>query len=1089
MAESSSSGLLRSLIKDSGTCAGNPGFREWKLKLREAINFHSSELLSVLNGTARPTETATSMDAVAAWDKANSRPYSLLFFATTGPAQQTVRTQAGKEPNSTGNGAAAWKALNARFDAHTQEARRACHRDLFNLRHNAGQDPIDFFTKGWDLRLRLKVLGEEVSDDVYLDIMLSGLTEAPEFKFIREIHYRSEFTSVDRLQETANRFYVDKQSRNESGPVVSGRGAAMAAASSTDQCHHCKAYGHFQRDCPQQVRKNRSSQRGKKPGKHKRGSGGSGQPKWCSYHNTTSHSDAECHKQLALRTNKQKELQGLAANLALLQSAAHAGFSNPGGAHLVQSSPAAAAAAPAPLAQSSPAAAAPAPTEPPSFGFSYSALISSLPETGSKPAASSLPPQDHRLPSGFFGAFMATPAELSLAPFRSDGSSIRMVVDSGATGNYLDPALTPGLRSRMRDVEDLRVPHTIVAAGQQLLHGVTAGTILGTVTDDSGNDRHVSLRIVLVPRLGTNLFSVTAAMLNGVASLFYPTCPRLESEGLVIPMQSHGVDGSTGKLVCSIQVRLRAGTADLNAPAGLALKVESASLWHRRMGHINAKSLDVLRKQSAGVEYAGDLKDCSVCPLGKSAQQPHAKQAACGVLRPFQLVTVDTLGPFTPVALGGFKYAVKFVDQQTKWKEVVLTKDKTHAVDALELFNKGTVIPTGERIHCIRADQGTEFTSAVYRQYCQDVGIQLQFASPNTPQQIGANERAGRTIVNIVRCMFADSTLPNFLWGELMQTAVYLSNRTPHAALHNGTPYKALYGKEAYLGHVRDIGSRAFVHEETHTRKLEHRAWEGRLVGYSTDSKSYRVYNAATRRVRVSRNVVFIETPPAPPSLDERGFDDGEFNYGDHDEMEFYWPAAESEEQPSQANPAPVKTEDLALPLVPRSSSESPVSRVAAPRRYAVPPAAHANPGSAYPIALPAYGHAPPQPYPGAAAAHMCAAPPTAAATTLGENPHLHALQPADLAALSTTSWRLPPGEDTFARQIQQSGSAFRRRLPHRKNGARQRPRRRAYRGDGTRQPPRREDDTPATGGPDVDAARPIADDHLTSSSDSDDDY
>eukprot|EP00752_Nemacystus_decipiens_P014136 g12571.t1 len=162
---------------------------------------------------------------------------------------------------------------------------------------------------------------------------------------------------------------------------------------------------------------------------------------------------------------------------------------------------------------------------------------------------------------------------------------------------------------------------------------------------------------------------------------------------------------------------------------------------------------------------------------------------------------------------------------------------------------------------------------------------------------------------------------------------------------------------------------------------------------------------------------------------------------------------------------------------------------VAAPRRYAVPPAAHANPGSAYPIALPAYGHAPPQPYPGAAATHMCAAPPTASATTLGENPHLHALQPADLAALSTTSWRLPPGEDTFARQIQQSGSAFRRRLPRRKDGARRRPRRRAHRGDSTHQRPRREDDTPATGGPDVDVARPIADDHLTSSSDSDDDY
>ena len=64
-----------------------------------------------------------------------------------------------------------------------------------------------------------------------------------------------------------------------------------------------------------------------------------------------------------------------------------------------------------------------------------------------------------------------------------------------------------------------------------------------------------------------------------------------------------------------------------------------------------------------------------------------------------------------------------------------------------------------------------------------------------------------------------------------MHAAIYLSNRTPHAALQNGTSYKALYGKDAYLGHLWVIGARAFVHEETHTRKLEYRAWEGRLVG------------------------------------------------------------------------------------------------------------------------------------------------------------------------------------------------------------------------------------------------------------------
>ena len=56
-----------------------------------------------------------------------------------------------------------------------------------------------------------------------------------------------------------------------------------------------------------------------------------------------------------------------------------------------------------------------------------------------------------------------------------------------------------------------------------------------------------------------------------------------------------------------------------------------------------------------------------------------------------------------------------------------------------------------------------------------------------------------------------------------MQTAVFLSNRSPYAALNNGTPYKALYGKDAYLGHLRVIGSRAFMHHETYTKTLEHR--------------------------------------------------------------------------------------------------------------------------------------------------------------------------------------------------------------------------------------------------------------------------
>ena len=64
-----------------------------------------------------------------------------------------------------------------------------------------------------------------------------------------------------------------------------------------------------------------------------------------------------------------------------------------------------------------------------------------------------------------------------------------------------------------------------------------------------------------------------------------------------------------------------------------------------------------------------------------------------------------------------------------------------------------------------------------------------------------------------------------------------------------------MHGKDANLKMLRTIGARAFVHVETYTQKLAAKAWEGKLCGYSTDSRAYRVYNPTTKKVTDSRNV------------------------------------------------------------------------------------------------------------------------------------------------------------------------------------------------------------------------------------------
>ena len=82
-------------------------------------------------------------------------------------------------------------------------------------------------------------------------------------------------------------------------------------------------------------------------------------------------------------------------------------------------------------------------------------------------------------------------------------------------------------------------------------------------------------------------------------------------------------------------------------------------------------------------------------------------------------------------------------------------------------------------------------------------------------------------------------------------------------------PIQNVEGTEPDLRILRVIVARAFVHIERRTKKLALKAVEKRLVGYSNNGTSYRVYNPVTRCIMESRNAIFIETPSSlllPPS-------------------------------------------------------------------------------------------------------------------------------------------------------------------------------------------------------------------------------
>ena len=120
----------------------------------------------------------------------------------------------------------------------------------------------------------------------------------------------------------------------------------------------------------------------------------------------------------------------------------------------------------------------------------------------------------------------------------------------------------------------------------------------------------------------------------------------------------------------------------------------SASVWHRRLGHMNPRNMEVLRnKQGNGVEYTGTISGCDICSVTKSKQQAHPKKSTRKTTRPMQLVYTDLMGPFTPAAKGGYRFVSKFTDDYSRMKEIFLLKKKTEAAESLHQYNMTVSAP------------------------------------------------------------------------------------------------------------------------------------------------------------------------------------------------------------------------------------------------------------------------------------------------------------------------------------------------------------------------------------------------------------
>ncbi len=115
----------------------------------------------------------------------------------------------------------------------------------------------------------------------------------------------------------------------------------------------------------------------------------------------------------------------------------------------------------------------------------------------------------------------------------------------------------------------------------------------------------------------------------------------------------------------------------------------------------------------------------------------------------------------------------------------------------------------------------------------------------------------------MVRAMLRARQVTERFWPLALNTAIYLKNRTPHHAINGEAPICQAFGRKNVneLQKSRVFGCRAFVSIPKYLRKGKGSdvRWNGVMVGYSTKSPEFLIYDPTSHRIRTAYSVIFQE--------------------------------------------------------------------------------------------------------------------------------------------------------------------------------------------------------------------------------------
>jgi hypothetical protein len=139
-------------------------------------------------------------------------------------------------------------------------------------------------------------------------------------------------------------------------------------------------------------------------------------------------------------------------------------------------------------------------------------------------------------------------------------------------------------------------------------------------------------------------------------------------------------------------------------------------------------------------------------------------------------------------------------------------------------------------------------------------GKRHQITPAYTPQLNGVAERNNQTILDMARSLLKAKKLPKQYWAEVVSCAVYLLNRCPTRSLQAVTPEEAWSGHKPSVTHLRVFGCVAYTKIlDARRTKLDDKSEKCIFVGYGDRRMGYKLYNPITKKVIMSRDIIFKE--------------------------------------------------------------------------------------------------------------------------------------------------------------------------------------------------------------------------------------